>query len=160
VVLLLVDRLQALGADRLHADVDVQAAAGTHQVEHLAVVADVGRAEAGPVDLQGPEAFHHGERVLAVGVEDVIHEVDELAPAELHQEPDLLDDLLGGPIAEPGAVDLGDLAVAARVRAAPGGLRREVGDPVAAQVDQVVAGRREPLEVGERGTLVAAPEPA
>ena len=131
-----------------------------HQVEHLGILADVRRAEAGPVHLQRHQPLHHGEGMLAVGVEDVVDEVDELAPAQPHQGLDLLDDLLGRPVAELGAVDLGDLAIAARVRAAAGRLRGQVGNPVALQVDQVVPGDRQSLEVGQRAALVAALEPA
>ena len=51
-ILLLVDELQVLGVDRLHANVNV-GTRSCHQVEDLRVIPDVGRAEAGETSFRG-----------------------------------------------------------------------------------------------------------
>ena len=78
-ILLFVDGLEAFRADGLHADVHMAAAAAGQEVQHLRVIPDVGRGQAGVIQLQGDEALHDLHGVAAVGHEVVVHEVDKAA---------------------------------------------------------------------------------
>ncbi len=101
------------------------------------------------MSFEGNKLFHDGHGVAAVGHKIVVDKINEITFGKAPNFLDFVNNLVDRPMPELAAVDLGDLTEAAVKRAAAGGLGGNVHQLVFFQIQQVITGHRQVLEVGQ-----------